>query len=228
MRHAPYPSEEPLGHSLARHIAAGLAAALVVCASTAAHAQEGEDSESPTPEERVAKCANYRALYVESAARKLYRAMASREGRPDKLGLGDTLAISGRRGGEALERSFEVRDEREGRAAGLIDGEDWSTTFVLVSRAGRPVVVRQSWPARQMIGAGRAACAPTRSTIMVPDAPVARVPLDPFVHWGLRVMWLLPDDSKREQLDVRRAMQRALGLDEDGDDPEDGAVARRP
>lgn len=153
-----------------------------------------ESQEVRRIENPVEYCDQYMTQYLESAGRKLYRALSGENFSLEKLGGRDHVEIAvPNSSGDQVETKFMVVPEKEGRVAALVDTErNHRRTAVLAMTDSGPVIAILDWPDRSEIDQ-RADCAPVQSRVARPPGTSDEIDIDPFKYWGLRVVWRIPN-----------------------------------
>lgn len=153
-----------------------------------------ESQEVRRIEDPVEYCDQYMPQYLESAGRKLYRALSGENFSLEKIDGRDHVEITvPSSSGDPIETKFTVVSEKEGRVGALVDANrDHRRTAVLAMTDSGPVVALLEWPDRSEIDQ-RADCAPVRSRVARPSGTSDEIDIEPFKYWGLRVVWRIPN-----------------------------------
>lgn len=170
---------------------------------------EATDEKADAPIEAdnpVDYCDQFMKPYLESSARKLYRALAGRDYEFQTLSLQDWVELDVRQpDGGTRTVEFEVFRQKDGNVAGLVDTRrEYRRTLVVTMLDVGPVITSYAWPDPEAVD-NRGDCRPTTSRIDYPVVPADDVDPEPFKFWGLRVIWRLPKsfdrgDQHRENL----------------------------
>lgn len=167
--------------------------------SESADEQGREPIEADNP---VDYCNQFMVPYMESSARKMYRALAGRNYSFEPLNLQDWVETEVRQAnGDTRTVEFEVFREKDGKVAGLIDTErDYRRTLVVAMLDAGPIIASYTWPKQKAI-ASRGDCRPLGSQLEYPIVPTDDIDPEPFKFWGLRVIWRLPESFDRGDQD---------------------------
>ncbi len=168
-------------------------------ASAVAQPSEGSRDASGADQAAVAFCRGYMAAYVESSARKLFRALSAQRLETQEITLPGWMMVDADTSSGGTERvDFDVRRERSGRVIGLVDTDrDYRRTLIAAMTEKGPVVATQRWPPRDELEED-ADCRPTGSEITYPQVDEAEVAIEPFEYWGMRVARRLPEENSHE------------------------------
>ena len=131
--------------------------------------------------------------YIESASRKLYRALSAQEFTLEKLKLQDWVEVKIPSGdGDRKKVEFSVHRQKGDLVAGLVDTErTYRRTLVVAMTDKGPIVASLEWPSSEEVASGTK-CRPTDSRLDYPIVTLSKLDIEPFKFWGLRVLWRLP------------------------------------
>ncbi len=118
-------------------------------------------------------CAANKTKYLESASRKLYRAISGKGYKIKKIGL-KSLSVGDHR--------FEIVPQKDGKVLGLLS-KSHSHGYVAINTTRGHIITKMKWKN----------CRPVSTTIVSPKVSVPSVDMEPFKYWGLRVLWTLPN-----------------------------------
>ncbi len=117
-------------------------------------------------------CSASKIKFLESASRKLYRAISGKGYKIKKLGLG-SLRVG--------DQNFKVVPQKEGKVIGVFNASH-AFGYVAINTTRGHIIARLKW----------SGCRPSETRILSPRVSMPNVDLEPFKYWGLRVLWNLP------------------------------------
>ena len=139
---------------------------------------ESEDESVSGGSEPVSKCLASKIRYVESASRKLHRALGSKGYKMKAVGLQPQIVVDSVGGdGAATFKAYPI--------------EDGSVVGVLSDRAKRSYIVANTSRGHIITTIQWGGC-PKNTYIAYPAVENTNVDLEPFKYWGFRVLWALP------------------------------------
>ena len=141
--------------------------------------QDSARTKTNSPENTIGRCTASKIKYIQSASRKLYRAISGKGYKIKKIKMTD-LRI-----GEHLYQSF---PQKEGKVLGLMSKKSGSA-FVLINTNRGHLLTKLNWKN----------CRPVSSSILSPHVSISKVDMKPFKYWGLRVLWTLPRTLGKEK-----------------------------
>ncbi|GEM_PF-5759996 len=141
--------------------------------------QEAARTKTPALENTIGSCTASKIKYIQSASRKLYRAISGKGYKIKKIKMTD-LRIGG-----TVYQSF---PQKEGKVLGLMSKKS-ASAFVLINTKRGHLVAKLNWKN----------CRPVSSSILSPKVSISEVDMKPFKYWGLRVLWTLPKKLGKEK-----------------------------
>ena len=137
-------------------------------------------------------CSANKIKYLESASRKLYRAISGKGYKIKKIGL-KTLKIDDRR--------FTVYSQREGKVLGLLSPSH-PYGYVAINTTRGHIITKMKWKN----------CRPVATSIVSPRVSVPKVDMEPFKYWGLRVLWTLPRNLGKSK-NIKESLTKIIKAD---------------
>lgn len=119
----------------------------------------------------VNSCTASKVRYLQSASRKLYRAVSGSY-KIRKIGIG-SLTVGDRR--------FTSYPESDGKVIGFLHSSHRYGYIALNTTRGH-IIAKMKWKN----------CLPVSTKIASPQVLTPNIDLEPFKYWGSRVLWILP------------------------------------
>lgn len=126
-------------------------------------------------------CAASRLKYVQSASRKLYRALNSKGYKMAPIDISPSVLVDSV--GDDSGSTFRAYPVNDGSVVGVFsDSTKANQSYVIANTTRGHIITSINW----------SGCRPKATKIAYPKVDTPSVDLQPFKYWGFRVLWSLP------------------------------------